>query len=120
MTHPLVQRRRAEREQRLGTAAAWAKQLARRLDVSAVVVFGSVARGDFNKWSDLDVLVIAPRLPDAGLERLELLMADAPPGVQPVGWTPAELAERRGRGDPIAVECDTVGVTVHGTVPTRV
>ena len=44
-------------------------------------------------------------------------MADAPPGLQPVGWTPAELAERRRRGDPIARECDTVGVVVYARLP---
>jgi len=44
-------------------------------------------------------------------------MAGAPPGLQALGWTPAELAERRRRGDPIARECDSVGVVVHGVLP---
>ncbi len=117
MTIPAVERRRAEQQARVEVAAAWAKRLATRQEVAAVVVFGSTARGDFNKWSDLDVLVIAPGLPGEWRSRAELLMADAPPGLQPVGWTPAELAERRRRGDPIARECDAVGVIVHGHLP---
>lgn len=95
-------------------ARRWAEGLAARLPVTAVVVFGSVARGDFNKWSDIDVLVVAEGLPPDARDRLALLTADAPPGLQPLGWTGAEIAHHRRRGDPIAVECDTAGVVVHG------
>ena len=117
MTIPAVQRRRAEQQARIEVAAAWAKRLASRQDVTAVVVFGSTARGDFNKWSDVDVLVVAEELPDEWRTRTEVLAADAPLGLQQVGWTPAELAERRRRGDPIARECDAVGVVVYGALP---
>jgi len=117
MSHPLVERRRSEQSERIRTAQEWAERLSRRLDVAAAVVFGSVARGDFNKWSDLDVLVVARGLPEDGRERLDLLMRDAPPGLQPVRWTPGELAARRQRRDPIALECDAVGVVVFGSLP---
>jgi hypothetical protein len=117
MSHPLLERRRSEQSERIQTAKEWAGRLAGRLDVVAAVVFGSVARGDFNKWSDLDVLVVVRELPASGRERLEVLMGDAPPGLQPVGWTPAELAARRRRRDPIARERDAVGVIVFGTLP---
>ena len=117
MSHPVVERRLAEQAALVQTARQWAERLAKRLDLVAAVVFGSVARGDFNKWSDLDVLVVAQRLPPSGRARLEILMQDAPPGLQPVGWTPEELAARRQRGDPIARECDAVGVTVFGSLP---
>lgn len=119
MTHPVVQRRRRERAERIGVARRWARKLADQRAVHAVVVVGSVARGDFNKWSDLDVLVVAEDLPDSGRERLALLHDGAPPGLQPVGWTPAELAQRRRRRDPIAREADAVGVVVFGALPTE-
>ena len=86
----------------------------------ADVVFGSVARGDFNKWSDLDVLVVARGLPSDARARLEVLMQDAPPGLQAIGWTPAELVARRLRNDPIARECEAAGVVVFGQLPPRV
>ncbi len=60
------------------------------------------------------MLVVSATLPAGARERLELLTKDSPPGVQPVGWTPQELRERRRRRDPIAVECDAVGVVVRG------
>ena len=117
MTHPVIVRRRAEQAQRVQSAAAWAGRLAERLPVQAVVVFGSTARGDFNRWSDIDALVVCSPLPDSARRRLELLMDDAPPGVQPLGWTPEELACRHRQGDPIARECYEGGVTVYGALP---
>jgi predicted nucleotidyltransferase len=32
------------------------------LRLQAAVVFGSVARGDFNRWSDVDLLLVADSL----------------------------------------------------------
>ena len=119
MTHPVIARRRAEQSERVDVATEWAREIAKRLDVSAVIVFGSTARGDFNKWSDIDVLVVAESLPEGARRRLELLMVDAPPGLQPVGWTRSELEDRRSRRDPIAIECDTIGRVVLGALPGR-
>ncbi|MDP8975229.1 MAG: nucleotidyltransferase domain-containing protein [Actinomycetota bacterium] len=117
MSIPIIERRRAEQRARINAAAAWAERFAAGRRVTAVVVFGSTVRGDFNKWSDVDVLVIAEDLPAEWRSRAEMVMADTPPGLQPVGWTSAELAERRRRRDPIAVECDVVGVVIYGALP---
>lgn len=119
MTHPVIERRRAEQDERIQLASAWALTLAKTLDVSAVVVFGSTARGDFNKWSDVDILVVSDALPDGARRRLELLMSNTPPGLQPIGWTPSELDLRRARHDPIAIECDSIGRVVFGALPQR-
>jgi len=117
MSIPVVERRRAEQRARIDAVAIWAKAFAAGREVTAVVVFGSTVRGDFNKWSDTDVLVVAEELPDEWRSRMEVVMAGAPPGLQALGWTPAELVERRRRRDPIALECDGVGVVVHGALP---
>ncbi|MGH8875672.1 MAG: nucleotidyltransferase domain-containing protein [Acidimicrobiia bacterium] len=115
--HPIIRRRRAEQAGRIATANAWAEDLASRLELVAVVVFGSTARGDFNRWSDLDVLVVARDLPATARDRLELLMLEAPPGLQPIGWTPEDYSDRRRRDDPIIKEAETVGVVVSGSLP---
>jgi predicted nucleotidyltransferase len=117
MTHPVVARRRRQRQELIHTAALWAAAMPDALEVVAVVVIGSVARGDFNKWSDLDVLVVAERLPEPSADRMGALATAAPPGLQAVGWTPSELRQRLAARDPIAAEAYGVGVVVRGRLP---
>ena len=117
MSHPVVAARIAQQEALIERARAWAADLSTRLPgLRAVTVFGSVARGDFNKWSDIDVLVIADGLPADYLARRDAV-APAPPGIEPVLWTPDELDAARARRNPIVRECDAVGVVVHGAMP---
>jgi hypothetical protein len=110
----LVDRRRAERERLLDLGREYVELLARRLPVRAAAVAGSVARGDFNVWSDVDVVVIADALPARAPDRAELLSRDAPPGVQPVGYTPAEFEHACERGDRLAREAVERGVPLAG------
>ena len=119
MTDAVIARRRAERESLLAVAQNWARTAGPAIGALAVVVVGSVARGDFNKWSDIDVLVVRDDLPDSLGDRLALLAPTSrPPGVEAILWTPAELATRRRRGtDPLANETYEVGVVVYGRLP---
>ena len=112
-TDPRV-RRRAEREELIGLGRVYAERLSERLPDLAAAIGGSVARGDFNLWSDVDVVVVSDALP-AGLHaRLELLDADRPPRVEPHGYTRAELARALARGDPLARETVERGVSLRG------
>lgn len=115
---PIVDERRRRRRQLIDRASRFAHDLEGRLPGSlvAAVVVGSVARGDWNKWSDIDLLVIADPAPDPSLAH-ELAIDPAHPGVQAVIWGPEELAARRARGDPLAREAYDVGVVVAGRLP---
>lgn len=117
MTSAVIARRLRERAESLDRVRRWAEHQATGIPtLSAVVVFGSVARGDFNLWSDTDVLVVVGELPDDWLERCELL-APVPPGLEVVIWTVDELADARRKANPVAVEADDVGVTAWGELP---
>lgn len=109
----VLERRRAERRELVARARRFAAALPADLSVRAVVVFGSVARGDFNLWSDVDVLVVADRLPERLLDRLDAL-GRPPPRVQPVAWTPGEWRAQRRRDNPIAAEALADGVWLVG------
>lgn len=74
---------------------------------------GSVARGDFDLRSD--VVVAAARLPERALDRATLLLADVPAGIQPVGYTRAELAAPRRRGDRLVASALGEGVVAFGS-----
>lgn len=119
MTSAVITRRRAERDALVAAARGWATQAGPALHARAVVLVGSVARGDFNKWSDVDVLVVIDELPDGLTERLALVGGvPRPPGVQVIAWTGDELSHRHRRGtDPLAREAYGPGVLLYGTLP---
>ncbi|CAN5281375.1 hypothetical protein BH18ACT4_BH18ACT4_04110 [soil metagenome] len=110
-----IARRRSEREVHLATARRFVDGLAPDLGVRAAVVFGSVARGDFNLWSDIDVLLVADHLSERPLDRYADL-GELPPMVQPIAWTPAEWHEGRRRHNQIAVEAADAGVWLAGSI----
>lgn len=110
----VIRRRHEEREALLDRARSFASEVEKRADVRGVVVFGSVARGDFHEASDIDVLVVATDLPTRPLERLAAL--GVPPSrVELIAWTPDEWGRARRRGDPVALECIRVGVWLRGS-----
>ena len=109
-----VEERRREQQRLIGLARQYVGDLSGRLPLRAAAVVGSVARGDFNVWSDVDVVVVADELPDHPAERTGLLLSGAPPGVQPVGFTPRELAAALARRNRILLELADRGVMLAG------
>lgn len=73
----LLERRSSEREALIAEARAYAAQPRGALGEARVFLYGSVARGDFNVASDLNLLVVAPGLPRDPLERLKVLQSFA-------------------------------------------
>ena len=100
----IVEARRRERERLIELARSYVEQLSGRLPLVAAAVVGSVARGDFNVWSDIDVVVVADELPERTPDRMWLLVDGAPAGVQAVGFTPEEFRRARARRNPLATE----------------
>lgn len=113
MTDALAERR-AERDRLIVVARAYAAALSARLPVRAVVLAGSVARGDFNVWSDIDIVVVADALPERLLDRLALLAADSPAGVEAVGFTPTELRRAAQRGNRLVLDAAEHGIVLAG------
>jgi hypothetical protein len=105
----VIQRRCRERLRVIEAARRWAQRL--QEPVTAVLV-GSYARGDFNVWSDVDILVVTPRF--RGVRMVERLKAiDSPPGYEVVVWTPEEFEEMLSKRNPLAVEAVTYGVVLR-------
>lgn len=109
-----LEARRRERDRLLGQAREYVRRLSDRIPLVAAAVVGSVARGDFNVWSDVDVVVVAEDLPERTPDRSAFLMTDLPPGVQPVGFTPEEFEQAWTRQNALAREAADRGVTLKG------
>lgn len=106
--------RRETRARMRSLAAEYVERLATRRAVRAAALVGSVARGDFNVWSDVDVVVVAEGLPERVPDRALVLAMDAPPGVQPIGFTSHEFERAYRRGDPLAREAVELGHALRG------
>ncbi|MBI4527692.1 MAG: nucleotidyltransferase domain-containing protein [Deltaproteobacteria bacterium] len=81
-----------------------------------VILFGSYARGDATRDSDVDLLVVAPTKERfferiASVRRLIRELRDGLP-VSPIVLTPAELAKRKRVGDPFVLEILETGVSL--------
>ncbi|GLV49136.1 hypothetical protein TJA_22380 [Thermus sp. LT1-2-5] len=85
-------------EELLAEAQEYARRVREALGEAKVYLFGSVARGDFNLASDVDLLVVSPHLPQDPLERLALLQRFNPGRVEAKGLTPEEFARLEAKG----------------------
>jgi predicted nucleotidyltransferase len=88
-----------------------APHLARALQA---IVFGSVARGEADQWSDLDLLIVADTTRPF-LERYHDFEAiyDIWPRLDLLVYTPEEFARMRGEGRPFLEHVLSEGVVVH-------
>jgi predicted nucleotidyltransferase len=115
-TDPLVDRH-AQRERLLALARGHVQTLAGRLPVIAAVVAGSVCRGDFNQWSDVDLVVVVEDLPADAAQRWSVLSADRPGRVEVHGYTPSEFQAALERRDALALETSADGLVLGGRLP---
>jgi uncharacterized protein len=80
------------------------------------IVFGSVARGETDEWSDLDLVIIADTARPF-LERYRDFesLYDVWPRLDLLIYTPEELAEMQAQGRPFVEHVLREGVVVHET-----
>ena len=116
MTHPIIERRRAEQKEKVELAERYVRSITLGVKVVKAWVVGSVARGDFNVWSDIDVVVVAEELPQRVLARADLFL-DKPAGVNIVAYRPEEFDEELRRRNPLAVEAMTIGLQIGPAGP---
>lgn len=102
-----LEERIRKREEVIGEALEWAEGLPYE---ATVILIGSYARGDFNLWSDVDILLAAVFRGNP-VERLRLV--DMPPGFQVIPLTEGELLRLLRKGSPMAVEAMKIGVVLR-------
>ncbi|MEM2739611.1 MAG: nucleotidyltransferase domain-containing protein [Candidatus Bathyarchaeia archaeon] len=86
-----------------------------RYNPSAIILFGSRARGDYKPWSDYDLLIIAEfekGYMDRIGEVIELL-SDIRIAIEPHPYTLEEVREMLTKGNPLIVDALGEGVILH-------
>ena len=77
----------------LEAVESYAKELQASLGRVTVILHGSYARGDFNLWSDIDLIVVSERFDGVRvLERYDVA-PQPPPRVELIPLTPGEARE---------------------------
>ncbi len=110
----IIEFRKKLREEALKKARIFA-ECVRKIGKVTVIVFGSYARGDFNVWSDIDVLVITDAaLPPNPLKRLDMIeecLATASE-IEPIILTINEFRNRLRKRDPAIIEAIDKGIVI--------
>ena len=83
-----------------------------KLPIEKVIVFGSRAKGNFTKWSDIDVCIISPKFKDT-FETLGYLLRkrnteEVLAGLEPVGFSKKDFQE----GSSLIQEIKKTGVII--------
>ncbi|NVM34740.1 MAG: nucleotidyltransferase domain-containing protein [Candidatus Lokiarchaeota archaeon] len=73
----------------------FSKNVIKALQPKCIILYGSLARGDFNERSDVDIIVISSKLPENYYKRAELLynMVETLDPIEPLGFTPDEFID---------------------------
>ncbi|MDK6027885.1 nucleotidyltransferase domain-containing protein [Ignisphaera sp. 4213-co] len=109
----IVEERIKIREKLLEKAQRFAECVLQKLSNSTIVVFGSVARGDFNEWSDVDVLIVTrDDVPTRPVDRLDVVYEcmKRNPIVEPVIITYNEFMKLLTKNNPLVIEALEKGI----------
>ncbi|MEM4311495.1 MAG: nucleotidyltransferase domain-containing protein [Nitrososphaerales archaeon] len=91
-------------------------KVVRELNPSAVILFGSFARGDINEGSDVDIIVIAD-FKEEFLDRIKTLLSlndDLP--LETIGYTPGEFIKMKDEGNSFILEVLKNGKILYGKI----
>jgi predicted nucleotidyltransferase len=92
------------------------RQLVDKYHPVKVILFGSAARGDFEKVNDLDFLIIKDDVPFLGIDRMRELdeIIDRNMAADMLVYRPAEFDERAALGDPFIKAILKEGRVLYG------
>ena len=111
--YKIVEEKIKRQNELIQKAKDYVKELSAKLEIVEAYVIGSVARGDFNDGSDIDVVIIARNLPKNPLERMKLLYENIPALVEPKAYTEQEFSKLLQKGNPIVIECNKIGIKIY-------
>lgn len=89
------------------------REVVNGLDVVRAYVFGSYARGHADRWSDLDVVIVAPtKLPFVERFREFLPVLHVHPAVELIVYTPEEFESMKQAENPLILDVLENGVVI--------
>ena len=98
----------------LEEVAAFKKRLSKKIIIHKLIFFGSFARGDYRKWSDIDLLVVSNDFKSVNKAKRPVSLYDHWPYLLPVDflcYTPEEF-ERANKKATIVREAVREGIEI--------
>lgn len=86
-------------------------------EVATVILFGSIARGEANTNSDIDLAVIAPAGWDGRTDLQDAVRSRLGNACDVLVFTPKDFTRLSDTGEPVAREILTDGVALIGSIP---
>ena len=92
------------------------EQLIHKYGPLKIILFGSAARGEYDKVNDLDFLVLKQEVPSRGLDRMRELddLIDRKMAVDMLVYRPDEFEQRLNLGDPFIKTILSEGRVLYG------
>jgi predicted nucleotidyltransferase len=90
----------------------YSKAVSSKLGKFTGILYGSMARGDYNLWSDIDFLVISDKLPENPLKRLEFLYSLTDTPIEVKGYTRNEFLKMIETRNPMALDALVEGKVI--------
>lgn len=103
----IIEKRIKERNSVINQSGEYAKTLDFKC---TVILIGSYARGDFNLWSDIDILIIG-HFDSNPLKRLKNI--DFPAGYETVLLTPDEIKKMAGKNNKFIKDAFSQGIVLR-------
>lgn len=91
--------------------SAFAEILRSRMDVERIILFGSVARGDYNEGSDVDLLIVGDFKERFHKRPVDIIGITELP-VEPICYTREEFAEMLRKKNPFVLSASEEGIPV--------
>jgi hypothetical protein len=108
----IVEQRRLMREEAIRTARGFAERVKACFEKVSAVLIGSYARGDFNEWSDVDVLIVVKKSPWQSFGEDGLSSGEMPAGVEPIILSLSEFMRQKHLATPLYTEACGQGVVL--------
>ncbi len=108
----IIRERERARLEAISIAKRFLNCVKKYVEVVDAYLIGSYARGDFNAWSDIDIVIVAKNLPESPIERLDIIdrCMSRYLNVEPILLNPEDFKRLFEKSNPIATEIKKYGV----------
>ncbi|MGF7400036.1 nucleotidyltransferase domain-containing protein [Thermoanaerobacterium thermosaccharolyticum] len=105
--------REKKRNNLIDIGKKYSKIISNVLYPMCAIIIGSVARGDFNDSSDIDVILISDEMPVNYKERMKLLYDHVFDAIEPKGYNTDEFKKLYMKKNPISIEAIEKGIVIY-------